>query len=282
MLKNTHKAKHLTNAIISSILISAATASVNLGPIWFIGDSITQSNADGDGNGSPRESLRQLLTANNYSFSYTGHSTSNVDGLPTTGNSPTTNLYHYHSGVSASLIGTGTSGRTNMTANIPNWWNSGRLAFAEPSIALIMLGTNDTDINDDVANAPDRMGTLINTILSQPGGSDTSFFVAQIPPNLANATENNRVINFNNGLATLVSDLQNTGLDINLVDMYTPINADSGNLMRDTLHTNAAGNDVLAQQWFNAIEDRFAPVPEPTTAFLISFASLAAFIRRRN
>ncbi len=274
--------KLLNIALLSSCLTCSISANVNLGPIWFIGDSITQSNADGDSSGSPRESLYQLLTAGNYNFSYTGHRTNNTDGLPTSGNTPATNLYHYHSGVSGSLIGTDTAGRTDMTANIPTWWNSGRLQFAEPTIALIMLGTNDTDINDDVANAPDRMGTLINTILNQPGGDDTSFFVAQIPPNLANATENNRVIDFNNGLATLVSDLQNTGLDINLVDMYTPINADTGNLMRDTLHTNAAGNDVLAQQWFNAIEDRFAPVPEPTTAFLFSFVGLTALIRNRR
>ena len=30
----------------------------DLGAIWFIGDSITQSNADGDANGSPRKSLK--------------------------------------------------------------------------------------------------------------------------------------------------------------------------------------------------------------------------------
>jgi hypothetical protein len=79
--------------------------SKDLGPIWFIGDSITQSNADGDANGSPRKSLYDKLTAGGYTFSYTGHFTANTDGLPATGGTAATNLYHYHSGVSGAVIG---------------------------------------------------------------------------------------------------------------------------------------------------------------------------------
>ncbi len=59
-------------------------AEADLGAIWCIGDSITQSNADGDSSGSPRKALYDLLIANDYDFTYTGHFTANVDGLPTT------------------------------------------------------------------------------------------------------------------------------------------------------------------------------------------------------
>ena len=59
--------------------------SKNIGAVWFIGDSITQSNADGDGNGSPRKSLYDLLVANGYTFSFTGHYSAIVDLLTTTG-----------------------------------------------------------------------------------------------------------------------------------------------------------------------------------------------------
>jgi len=34
--------------------------------------------------------------------------------------------------------------------------------------------------------------------------------------------------------------------------------------MSRTLHTNAAGNAVLAQQWFNAIQQRYAPIDTST------------------
>jgi hypothetical protein len=144
----------------------------NLGAIWFIGDSITQSNADGDANGSPRKSLYDLLVADGASFSFTGHSTANVDGLPTSGATAATNLYHYHSGISGSCIGLNTNGRTNMTANISSWWSSDRLASTKPGIVLIMLGTNDIDLNDNVADAPNRIKTLVETILAQVGPSD--------------------------------------------------------------------------------------------------------------
>jgi len=135
---------------------------LNIGSIWFLGDSITQSNDDGDPLGSPRKSLFDKLTAANHDFSFTGHYTANVDGLPSTGNTPATNLYHYHSGISGSVIGANNIGRPNMTAGIPTWWNSGRLAVEKPKAVLIMLGTNDTDTNLDLANAPARMGNLID------------------------------------------------------------------------------------------------------------------------
>ncbi|MEP4078002.1 sialate O-acetylesterase [Haloferula sp.] len=239
----------------------------NLGAIWFIGNSITQSNADDDGNGSPRKSLYDLLLADGASFSFTGHSTNNIDGLPASGGTAATNLYHYHSGVSGSMIGTNTSGRTDMTANIPGWWNSGRLASTRPDIVLIMLGTNDINKDDDIANAPNRIKTLVDTILAQVGPSDPTpaIFVAQIPPNTGAAPKPQQVIDFNNALPAIVATLQGEGKDVTLVDQFSLINANTGGLMRDTLHTNAAGNDVLGSQWFEAIKTRFATTPSGAT-----------------
>jgi len=238
----------------------------DLGAIWFIGDSITQSNADGDGNGSPRKSLYDLLIADEATFSFTGHFTANTDGLPSSGGSPATNLYHYHSGVSGSVIGAA-GGRTNMTAQIPGWWSSGRLASIRPNIVLIMLGTNDIDINADVANAPNRIKLLVDTIFAQvgPGDPDPAIFVAQITPNTGSAAERQRVIDFNTALPAVIATLQGEGKDVTLVDQFTLINANTGDLMRDSLHTNSAGNDVLASQWFEAIKTRFATTSNATT-----------------
>ena len=227
----------------------------DLGAIWFIGDSITQSNADGDSNGSPRKSLFDLLMATNVDFTYTGHRNNNLDGLPNS------DLFEYHSGVSGSCIGVNSNGRTNMTAWIPTWWNQNRLAGVKPNIALVMLGTNDIDLDDNVAGAPDRIRILVDQILSQVRRADPTptIFISEIPPNLRSRAHTVRVIDFNNALPAVVATLQAEGKDVVLVEQWSRLNADTGSLMQDDLHTNAAGNDVLAEQLFDALHQRFAP-----------------------
>jgi len=80
----------------------------------------------------------------------------------------------------------------------------------------------------------------------------------------------------------LVDDYQTQGKDVHLVDMSSPIAANTGGLMRDSLHTNSAGNDVLAQQWSVALESRFAAVPEPGTVSMIGFLGGLVLLRRRR
>ena len=235
---------------------------IPIGDIWFIGDSITQSNADGDSNDSPRRALYEMLTQNNYEFTFTGHFADNVDGLPVTGSTPETNLFHFHSGISGSVIGDNVGNRVGMTQNIDsgqNFWNSGRLDTVKPEIILIMLGTNDVEQNIDLATAPARIVTLIDTIMAQPGVGEPAFFVAQIPPNLrAGSTE--RVVAFNAALPDIVDGQRSLGRDVTLVDPFTPLNANTDAFIRnDNLHTNTAGNAVIAQQWFDGIVARFSP-----------------------
>lgn len=253
---------------IEARAVAPASYDKNLGAIWFIGDSITQSNADGDDNGSPRKSLFDLLDGDGANFSYTGHRTNNIDGLPASGGTAATNLYHYHSGISGSVIGANTAGRTDMTAGIPGWWSTGRLATTKPNIVLIKLGTNDIGQNVDLANAPSRLKNLVDTILAQVGPSDPipTFFIAQIAPNLQNNSRAQQVIDYNNALPAIVATLQGEGKDVSLVDLFTQLNADTAGLMRDALHPNAAGNDVMASQWFDAIKTRFATAGNLSTS----------------
>jgi len=151
-----------------------------------------------------------------------------------------------------------------MTANVPKWWNAGRLASTRPNIVLIMLGTNDIDINDNVADAPNRIKKLVNTILAQVGPSDPhpAIFVAQIPPN-GSADRAQRVVDFNNALPAVIATLRKERKDVTVVDQFSLINANRGGLMRDALHTNTAGNGVLASQWVKAIKTRFATPGSP-------------------
>jgi lysophospholipase L1-like esterase len=241
--------------------------SKNIGAVWFIGDSITQSNADGDGSGSPRKSLYDLLVANGYTFSYTGHYTASVDGLPASGGTVETNLYQYHSGISGSVIGSDVSGRTGMTQNLPAFWTSGRLATVKPNVILIMLGTNDVDQSIDLTNAPARLTTLVNTIYSQPGVGTPSIFLASVPPNRTDYADPFNTTAFNAAVPGVVSSLQALGRKVRFVDQFTPLNnAYATNMGGDNLHTNAVGNATLALQWFNAIAALATPLSVPPTA----------------
>lgn len=258
----------LLSPTLSALPTGIIAGSKNIGAVWFIGDSITQSNADGDANGSPRKSLYDLLVANGYTFTFTGHYTANIDGLPNTGDTVDTNLYQYHSGISGSVIGNNVSGRTGMTQNTPSFWTSGRLASVKPNVILIMLGTNDVDQNIDLANAPARLTTLLDTIYAQTGVGTPTVFVASIPPNRTSTPADPlNTATFNAAVPAVVSAHRNLGRDLRFVDQFTPLDtAYATNMMSDNLHTNSTGNATLALQWFNAIA---AVVTPPVPAIVI-------------
>lgn len=228
----------------------------NLGAIWFIGDSITQSNADNDPNGSPRKSLHDLLTTAGYTFTYTGHFTANPDGLPKNGDTPESNLYQFHTGISGSVIGDNAGGRAGITQNLPKFWTQGRLATVKPNVILIMLGTNDINSNIDVTTAPERLSKLLDTIYAQPGVGSPTILLASIPPNRTNPAATERTAAFNAKLPALVKEQRDKGRDIFFVDQFTPLDANYATVMRsDNLHPIAAGNTSLAKQWFTKIEE---------------------------
>jgi hypothetical protein len=227
----------------------------DLGAIWFIGDSITQSNADGDPQGSPRKSLYDLLTAHGYRFTYTGHHVRNVDGLPETGTTPAENLYHYHSGISGSVIDEPIRRRVGMTQSMSTFWTSGRLAEVKPNIILIMLGTNDMGEKFDLPNAPKRLSALVQTIYDLPGVGNPKIFLASIPPSHRNETETASVMEFNKAVPAIVADFRAKGREIYFVDQFTPLNdAHKASMRPDNLHPNATGNNTMAGQWYKAID----------------------------
>jgi lysophospholipase L1-like esterase len=230
---------------------------LNLGDIWFIGDSITQSNADGDANSSPRKSLYDLLKPQNVTFTYTGHFADNVDGLPASGGTAETNLYQYHSGVSGIRIGNANDG---MIQNLPSFWGQGRIATVKPEIILMMLGTNDVLGDVDAQTAPARLSALINEIMSFSGIGSPTIFVSTIPPSNLGAAATARALAYNSALPNIIAAQRVAGRDIILVDAFTPLNANYANTMQpDGLHPNATGNGVIGQVWYNAIMRRFAP-----------------------
>ncbi len=281
----------------------------DLGNIWFIGDSITQGGSDEDNRNSPRTALYELLTEANYSFSYTGHVSDTPDNLPAIG-SGLGNLYQYHSSVSGAVIGDSSANGihndfTNPTngqvlpgiaGNLAEWFRSGtsRLSVAKPDIILIMIGTNDVPYND-MAHAPDRLRNLIETIYALEGIGNPTIFLANITPNPQPINHANIqtpfdekdqfVTQFNAAIPGLVTDFQTLGKDIHFVDQYTDIKGDTLNLMQpnDSLHLNSAGDDVVAQNWFEAIDEwKLNAVPEPATWGLIIVGAIMTLLVRRS
>ncbi|MGC4032749.1 MAG: GDSL-type esterase/lipase family protein [Tepidisphaeraceae bacterium] len=259
----------------------------NLGAVWFLGDSITQSNGDGDATSSPRSYTYSLLTDAGYTFTYTGHSTANSEGLPTTGPTGVTNPYRYHSGVAGAIIGdsrtVGSYTYTGLTQNVPTWWSAStsRLATVKPNVIFLLIGGNDINNAYDVATAPDRMKTLIDTIYAQPGVGDPTIFVATLAPNRTSTGAANRTTAFNAALPGVVKQFTDAGKDVVLVDHYTPLNASYATAMTsDNLHPNGVGNQIIANTWVTAINTRV--VPEPTCLAMLAMTSGLLLRRRRT
>lgn len=159
----------------------------------------------------------------------------------------------------ASSIQSNYSGRTGIEQNIGTWWNQGRLAMSKPDVILLMIGTNDVNLGYNTANAPDRLASLIQS-LYKLAGNDATLFVASIPPQGGASA----VLEFNKSIPATVESYRLGGKDIHYVDMYTPLNAKCSALMNsDNLHPNAAGNEVIAETWRNAIAS--VAVPEPSS-----------------
>lgn len=248
--------------IVSLLFIAGANAAIipgskNLGAIWCIGDSITQSNADGDANGSPRKALHSLLIANGYTFTFTGSHNANTDGF----NPATQSDYLYHSGYSGSVISNppAGSGRVNMTASLPTHWAAGKLATVKPNVILIMLGTNDVDQRASSGLTTAQMATnlqnYITSIFQLPSAGNPTVFVSTIAPNNTQAGDNDAVISFNAQLPGIVANLKASGKDVHLVDSNSALNGNyAANMMGDNLHPNATGNQTIAQQWFQGIQ----------------------------
>jgi lysophospholipase L1-like esterase len=129
----------------------------------------------------------------------------------------------------------------------------------DPNIVLLMIGTNDVNGNIDLANAPNRLGALLDQITTD--APDALLAVGQLIP-ITNAQTNVRVQAYNAAIPALVQARAATGKHVVLVDLFTPFstNPNAAGLMNDNLHPNDTGYVVMAQTWYTAIEDLLPPL----------------------
>ena len=206
-----------------------------------LGDSITEGFAS-SGGGYRVELFRQALEQDK-SITFVGAANPNgpseVDGTPFPRN---------HEGHGGFTIDTD-SGHSGISGSITN----DALDDFSPHIVLLMIGTNDINGNVDVANAPQRLGNLIDDITER--SPDTLVVVASVAPVKDDGT-NAKMVQYNMGVEQVASERAADGAHVIFVDNYAAIHdvADWKNaLMADNLHPNDAGYDAFGQSFFDAI-----------------------------
>ncbi|SEG69539.1 Lysophospholipase L1 [Actinacidiphila yanglinensis] len=139
-----------------------------------------------------------------------------------------------------------------LDANIVGWLNA-----TDPRTILLHIGTNDINQDDDVADAPARLSTLIDHILrTKP---DVQLFVARI------ITEQGEphatmVNTYNAAIPDIVAS---KGPNVHLVDMHAALTADD---LADGVHPKQEGYDKMAAVWDSALESVPASLqPLPAT-----------------
>jgi lysophospholipase L1-like esterase len=115
-----------------------------------------------------------------------------------------------------------------------------------PHIVLLMIGTNDVINNDALAQAPARLGNLLDDIVET--APDALVVVAKITPM---STSDAQIRAYNDAVPGIVADRVAMGKHLIVVDQYTgfPMNE-----LADGIHPNPAGYTRMAGVWYTAIE----------------------------
>jgi lysophospholipase L1-like esterase len=209
--------------------------------IMPLGDSIT------DGVGSPqgggyRIELFRLSVTDKKAITFVGSSAngpSNVEGRAFPRN---------HEGHSGFTIDT-TSGRSGIYPLVQQ-----ALSTHQPHIVLLMIGTNDVGVGADLANAPNRLGLLLDRITNT--SPNALLVVAKIVPSTDDGM-NNKIRSYNDGVEQVVNQRISAGKHLILIDLYKRF-TDHPNYksdwMADYLHPNLNGYSAMASGWYPVIK----------------------------
>jgi lysophospholipase L1-like esterase len=120
--------------------------------------------------------------------------------------------------------------------------------FELPNVVLIHAGTNDMNLPLDPADAPTRLGNLIDTVLATV--PDAVLLVAQIIPSGTQATEDN-IVTFNAAIPGVVASRVAAGSKVLVVDMFTRLTYPDD--FTDDLHPNDQGYQIMGDVWYEAL-----------------------------
>jgi len=115
-----------------------------------------------------------------------------------------------------------------------------------PHIVLLHIGTNDIAQNDNVAQAPTRLGALIDDIIET--APDALVVVAKIIP----FGSSGPVTTYNNAIPGIVEARASAGKHVIMVDQNMGFPTSE---LADGVHPNAEGYARMAGVWWTAISD---------------------------
>jgi lysophospholipase L1-like esterase len=230
--------------LLAALLATAARGpAADLGDIMPLGDSITLGVPV---SGGYRDPLMRNLTNGGFQFRFVG----SLSDYATVALTAATQQWHEgHSGyiIDGRNLYCSTPTRSGLYENMAAW-----LSGTNPSNILLMIGSNDINLDYCSTNAPDRLSGLISLISNPTNGLEpvARLYVASIVPmNTSTGTEP-RVQAFNAALPGIVAAHQSNGENVVFVNMHDRLGfAD----LADNLHPNAAGYGKMADVWFEAL-----------------------------
>jgi len=114
-----------------------------------------------------------------------------------------------------------------------------------PHIILVMIGTNDIARRQDLANAPKRLGALLDKLIT--AAPDALIVVAKLTPLSSSAAG---VMTYNDAIPALVNERVAAGKHVKLVDQFTGFPLSQ---LGDGVHPNQMGYERMAGVWYEAI-----------------------------
>ena len=130
-----------------------------------------------------------------------------------------------------------------IAAHVVDW-----LRTYQPQIILLHIGTNDILKNDNPANAPARLKSLIDQITATL--PQATLIVAQIIPVTRRPQFNPEVVTYNHAIPGIVQAEAAQGKHVLLVDMYHAV---SPAMLVDGAHPDDRAYALMAQVWENAL-----------------------------
>jgi lysophospholipase L1-like esterase len=212
----------LALAVLLVLLVGAACAGHGRTPtrIMPLGDSITDGY---EIPGGYRIELWRLLEARDFSVDFVGAERNGPDSLPDKD-------HEGHNGWRIDEI---------------HRWVRLWVPKYRPDVVLLLIGTNDMWQQYHVANAPARLGALVDEIHALRPAAN--ILVSTLPPS---ALFNRRIAKYNAAIRQVIRRRAAAGRFIWLVDAggrLTPAD------LADGVHPNAVGYRKLAQAWGAAL-----------------------------
>ena len=194
-----------------------------------LGNSITQADQT---HYSYRFPLWQKLRNVNAKFDFIGTMNTNYGGNPAFPDPAFDKDHEGHRGWRADQL----------LASLPSW-----LANYTPDIVLVHAGTNDMFMGNSVAGTVEELKNIIDVLRAD--NPDVAILLAKIIG--TTAPENARIVQLNSYIDGIAAEKNTARSRVIVVDQYTGFNPTTD--AYDGKHPNAAGEEKMAQKWFNAL-----------------------------